>query len=70
MVNDPLFIIDRFEGNFVVIEHKELTFPLPRNLVPADAKEGDVLLITVVVDSNATGRRRRTIGELEDELFE
>lgn len=39
-----MLIIDRFEGDFAVVEYKEgRTFNLPRSLLPPGAKEGDVL---------------------------
>ncbi|HAE62740.1 MAG TPA: DUF3006 domain-containing protein, partial [Eubacteriaceae bacterium] len=37
-----LCIIDRFEGNWVVIEYGEKFFNFPKELLPKHAKEGDV----------------------------
>ncbi len=65
-----IFIIDRFEGDWAVIEFEEKTFNLPRVLLPLDAREGDVVKISVVVDLNTTKKRREQIEKLMDELFE
>lgn len=42
-----MLIIDRFEGDFAVIEMDDTTFNFPKNLLPPDAKEGDVINIEV-----------------------
>jgi hypothetical protein len=65
-----IFIIDRFEGNWAVIEFEDVTFNIPRSLIPKSAKEGDVIKISVSVDKNATFTRKSKIKKLVDELFE
>ncbi len=65
-----MFVIDRFEGNMAVIEYNGRTFDLPRNLLPKEAKEGDVLKILINVDREETEKRREKIENLMDELFE
>ena len=41
-------VIDRFEGSYAVVEINKGKFVnLPKELVP-DAKEGDVIVITIV----------------------
>ena len=61
-------IIDRFEGEYAVLEIGDgRHVDLPRALVP-DAHEGDVVNITV--DHEETERRRARIRQLVDELFE
>lgn len=59
-------IIDRFEGEFAVVELPETceTVNIPRVLVP-DAQEGDVVIITVGKDNE----RKKRIDKLADELF-
>jgi len=64
-----VFIIDRFEGEWVVIEADDVKFNLPRRFLPSEAREGDVLRITVEIDSYATKERREKIKNLEDRLF-
>ena len=65
-----IFIIDRFEGDWAVIEFEGITFNLPRVLLPSTAKEGDVVKISLTVDNKATAERRKKIEKLMDELFE
>ena len=63
------YIIDRFEGDFAVIELADGSrADMPRKLVPAAAKEGDTLRIEV--DEEETKRREERIGRLMDSLFE
>lgn len=61
-------IIDRFEGDFVIVEleDKELV-DFPRILLPEEAKEGDVLSITI--DEDETEIRRKRIQDKFDSLF-
>lgn len=65
-----MLIIDRFEGDFAVIEFGDITFDLPRELLPKEAKEGDVLRMSISVDKEETARRRKRIDNIMDELFE
>ncbi len=61
-------IIDRFEGEYAVLEIEGgRHIDLPRALVP-DAREGDVIRITV--DREETEKRRTHVRELMDQLFE
>lgn len=61
-------IIDRFEGNFAVVELPTGTFvDLPKELVP-DAQEGDMIDITI--NHEATEAQAERIQKLMDELFE
>jgi len=62
-------IIDRFEGDYAVVELEDRsTVNLPRSLVPPGAKEGDVLLIEI--DRSATEERRKRIQRLMEELWQ
>jgi hypothetical protein len=61
-------IIDRFEGNFAVVELEKGKFiNLPRLLVPG-AREGDV--VDISVNASETAKRRKNIEKLMDNLFE
>ena len=62
-------IIDRFEGPWAVIEYDGTTFNFPKALLPREAREGDVLKFSVIVDSAGTAERRKRVKKLEDELF-
>ncbi len=62
-------IIDRFEGDFAVVELENKTIVnLSRKLVPVEAKEGDVLIIKI--DTDETNKRTERIKSLMDDLFE
>lgn len=64
-----MFIIDRFENGWAVIEHNRKTFNLPRELIPPEAVEGDVLTINVAIDTEATADLKKEVRALADELF-
>lgn len=60
-------IIDRFEGEYAVVEiEKGKLINIPRILVP-DAKEGDT--IKIIVDKEATKKRQEHVKDLVNDLF-
>ncbi|QSQ08161.1 hypothetical protein H0A61_00481 [Koleobacter methoxysyntrophicus] len=59
-----MFVIDRFESDMAVIEYNGRTFNLPKNLLPKEAKEGDVLKISIDVDREETEKCRGKIKNL------
>lgn len=62
------FTIDRFEGDFAVVELEDREMvDLPLSLLPENAKEGDILNITI--DKNASEIRRKRIQDKFDSLF-
>lgn len=62
-------IIDRFEGDFAIVELPDMTFAdMPKVLIPDGAKEGDVL--SIEIDKDATRVRRKRIEKLMDDLWE
>lgn len=66
-----MLIIDRFEDDWAVIEGPgRVTFNLPRNLLPRNAKPGDVLSIIVKVDQAATKERTEKARGLLDNFFD
>ena len=62
-----MLVIDRFEGDFAVIETSSGMINVPKADVPTDAKEGDVLVF--IVDRSDTEKRKERIGALMDDLF-
>lgn len=61
-------IIDRFEGDYAVVEINKGKFVnLPKELIP-DAKEGDVIVITI--DQDETKKRKEHVKDLMNQLFE
>ncbi len=60
-------IIDRFEGNYAVVEiHKNKFVNLAKELVP-DAKEGDV--VNIIIDKEDTKKRKNKIKNIMNDLF-
>lgn len=58
-------IIDRFEGDFAVVELENKHFAnMPKSLVPQGAKEGCVL--SIGLDEEETEKRKQNISELTD----
>jgi len=61
-------IIDRFEGEFAIVELSDKTIvKIPKILVP-DALEGDIIDITI--NKNETKNRKNQIVNLIDDIFE
>lgn len=59
-----MIIIDRFEGNFAVLETNEGMINVERNLISDNVKEGDVLVQNgknYLVDAAATKARRADV---------
>ena len=67
-------IIDRFEGTMAVIELEgRITKNIPRNHLPAEAKEGDVIIEengVFRIDTEETRRLQDDLRELTDGLWE
>jgi len=66
-------IIDRFEGDYAVVEFDGQTEDILKSQLPEDAKIGDTLVFDknkITVDKNDTETRKEEIQDLMDELFE
>ena len=67
------YIVDRFEGEFAVLEKKEGgTFDVPKSEIK-DAKEGDIVILKdgiYVVDAEETQKRKKFMAEKIKRLFE
>ena len=62
------FIIDRFEGDFAVVELADGKITqIPKCALPADVHEGSVLSIRV--ESNETSNRKKAVEEKMNMLF-
>ena len=55
------FVIDRFEGDYAILERGEEIFDVPKSIFPIGVREGDVVEIKIT-----SGRRR----ENYEDLFE
>ena len=61
-------IIDRFEGDFAVVELPSgQMLDCPKALLPANAKEGSILNITV--DEDSTNEKLQKVTERMNKLF-
>ena len=61
-------IIDRFEGDYAVVETEDkIMVNLPKLLIPG-AKEGDV--ISISIDEEETKQRKDNISKLMDDLWQ
>ncbi|SHN63964.1 DUF3006 domain-containing protein [Desulfitobacterium chlororespirans] len=67
-------IIDRFEGEFAVVEQEDrVIINVPRHVLPREAKEGDILILSngeYQIDPSETAKRKKRIEELSRELWE
>ena len=65
-----MLVISRFEGDLAIIELEDTTFNVPKTLLPQEAKEGDIIDISITVDQEATVIRKQQIDTLFKDLFE
>lgn len=59
-------IIDRFEGDFVVVETESGMTDILRSQLPENAEEGDVIYFedgVYIIDEEATADRRKLMAE-------
>ena len=64
---NEMLIIDRFEGDFAVVETSKGMISLPKSDLPSGAKEGDVLKLAI--DVNETSIRKKKIDGMMNKLF-
>jgi len=62
-----MLTIDRFEGNFAVVEVTDGFINIPIADIPTDAREGDVLILSL--DKNETETRKKRIDGMMNSLF-
>lgn len=65
-------IIDRFEGNYAVVELEDREMVnIPRIRIPSDAEEGMVIDIdeTITINYKETERRKKEIEDLTQDLW-
>ena len=70
MVNYILYLKrhNRFEDNFAVVELDNKVFiNIPKHAIPAEAKEGDLLVISINHDE--TNKRKEEVKRLMGELW-
>ena len=62
-----MLIIDRFEGEYAVVETDKGMINIPRADLPTGAKEGDALKLTI--DADGTKARKKRIDGMMNSLF-
>jgi len=61
-------IIDRFEGEYAVILLKNEEVIMKKNVLPENAKQGDILNITFKINKTATEKRKKEVKDILNEL--
>ncbi|MFT9494637.1 DUF3006 domain-containing protein [Anaerosolibacter sp.] len=64
-----MYILDRIEGDWAIIEYGKIMLQLPKELLPENAKEGDILHIHISVDIDQTNRRKERLEEKMNRLW-
>lgn len=65
-------IIDRFEGDFAVIEFNSTTEDIAKSEIPSEAKPGDALIFDddgIKIDEKHTASQKKEIDGLINDLF-
>ena len=62
-----MLIIDRFEGDFAVVETGNAIINVPCSELPKGAKEGDCLRL--IIDMDGTAERKKRIDSKMNRLF-
>jgi hypothetical protein len=68
-----MLVLDRFEGNFAVVEDNGIFKNISRDLIDQNIKEGSVIIKKgnrYVLDKKNSAARRKKISELQNSLFE
>lgn len=61
-------IIDRFEGEYAVININDKHIDFPKELLPEGASEGDHLKITLEIDQESTRASKERVESLLNKL--
>jgi len=69
-----MWIVDRFEEGFVVLEREDGTFEtVSRELLPQDTREGSVLIMNekgvFALDPAREQARRETLYQMQEDIF-
>lgn len=67
-----MLVIDRFEGDIAIIEDGESIINIPKNQLPFNAKDGDILILSdgkYLIDEVATDNRKKELENRFSKLF-
>jgi len=56
-----MLVIDRFEGEYALIQLNKRIFHIPKSLMPKGAKEGDVINIQISIDKETTQKQKKPL---------
>lgn len=66
-------VLDRIEGNFAIflvdIDEKEQVVKFPLALLPSNAKEGDIMSLTIDIDHNKTFEKKQEVENILSNLL-
>ena len=68
-----MIVVDRFEGDFAVVEENKTIKNIPKELLDKTITEGSVIVKKgdrYFLDDKETAARRKKIAELQNSLFE
>lgn len=63
-------IVDRFEGDYAVVEYYQQVVKLPKVFLPVEAHEGDVLDVIIMLDVNETNKLKAEMKKFVDDVWE
>lgn len=63
-------IVDRFEGDYAVIEYYDKMLNLPKVFLPMEIREGDVLDVIILLEDNETNKLKVEVEELMNDVWE
>lgn len=63
-------IVDRFEGDYAVIEYCNKVLNLPKVFLPVEVREGDVLDVIIMLEDSDTNKLKSEMEELMDDVWE
>lgn len=63
-------IVDRIEGELVIVEIFEKIYAFPKGMFPEDVSEGDVISFNVEIKKNDTEDRRKMMEEKLKKLID
>ncbi|WP_411677585.1 DUF3006 domain-containing protein [Caproicibacter sp.] len=63
-------VVERFEKDQCILEFEDgRLIPFPRNLLPEEAREGDVLDLRFKINRERTAARREKIQNMMDDIW-
>lgn len=68
-----MLIIDRFEGDYALLEDNDNHYEIKKSELPENCREGDVITSKdgmYIVDTEQTNQRREAIKRLQRSLWE